>query len=302
MEWIVSWLDSWAQSSSLRKAIKFVIRQLTGKCELQRICESGPATPMAMRRFENSLYHCKHPEIRRICVSDDMKIKSGFEIIVRTKRIIPDENPRIIQTLPIFLSKILSYNKLISKCDAIRSIAFSEENEEHEKMLMRLWQFLKPNEELEDRYTMQWGKIGFQGRNPATDFRGMGILSLKNLLYFFESNPDEAKRLFSLSQHPNFGYPFAVAGINITSLVFDLLQSRKLKSYFYSIDNIKYSLDDIQEMFVHMFCAFNDFYLSSEPETIMEFNHLLLKYKEIITTRLEEGQMETLKNRTFLQI
>ena len=106
MEWVVYWLDRWAQSSSLRQIIKFVIRQLTGKCELQRICESGPSSPKAMKIFENSLYHSKYPEIRRICVSDDMKVKSGFEIIVRTKRIIPEENPLFTRSMPIFLSKM----------------------------------------------------------------------------------------------------------------------------------------------------------------------------------------------------
>ena len=302
MEWIVYWLDIWAQSSSWRHAIKFVTRQLTGKCELQRICESGPANPTAMRKFENSLYHSKHSDIRRICVSDDTKVKTGFEIIVRIKRIIPEDNPTVLKTMPIFLSKILSYNKLLTKCDEIRSVSYNEENEDHEKMLLKLWHMLKPDEDLEDRYTKQWGEIGFQGKNPATDFRGMGILSLKNLLYFLESKPEEAKRLFSLSQHPNLGYPFAVAGINITGLVFDLLRSGKLKAYFYSTDVVKYSLNDFQELFLNMFCAFSDFYLSSEPKTIMEFNQLLHKYKEVITGRLDEGNVELLKNGTFLQV
>ena len=302
MEWIVSWLDSWAQSSSLRNAIKFVIRQITGKGELQRICEDEPANPKAMKKFENSLYHTKYSEIRRICVSDDMKVKSAFEIIVRTKRIIPDDNPVVMNKMPIFLSKILSYNKLLTKCDEIRSVPFNEENEEHEKMLMSVWNLLKPDEELENRYTKQWGEIGFQGKNPATDFRGMGILSLKNLLYFLESKPAEATKLYSLSLHPRFGYPFAVAGINITSLAFELLRSGKLKAYLYSTDTMKYSLNDFQDLFVRMFCAFSDYYMSSEPENIMEFNQLLGKYKEIITARLEQGNIELLKNGTFLQV
>jgi len=39
-----------------------------------------------------------------------------------------------------------------------------------------------PDTNLEDRITNQWGEIGFQGKDPMTDFRGMGMLGLDNLL------------------------------------------------------------------------------------------------------------------------
>jgi hypothetical protein len=32
-----------------------------------------------------------------------------------------------------------------------------------------------PDTALENRISSQWGDIGFQGKNPATDFRGMGM-------------------------------------------------------------------------------------------------------------------------------
>ena len=40
-----------------------------------------------------------------------------------------------------------------------------------------------PGLPLEGRISKQWSEIGFQGNDPATDFRGMGILGLKCLLY-----------------------------------------------------------------------------------------------------------------------
>lgn len=36
---------------------------------------------------------------------------------------------------------------------------------------------------LEARISKQWQDLGFQGNNPATDFRGMGMLGLQCLLY-----------------------------------------------------------------------------------------------------------------------
>jgi len=44
---------------------------------------------------------------------------------------------------------------------------------------MRLWKNLLPNRKLKERKTMDWVEIGFQGKDPATDFRGAGILGLE---------------------------------------------------------------------------------------------------------------------------
>ena len=38
----------------------------------------------------------------------------------------------------------------------------------------QLWNLLMPDTSLERRITKQWGAVGFQGDDPATDFRGMG--------------------------------------------------------------------------------------------------------------------------------
>lgn len=41
--------------------------------------------------------------------------------------------------------------------------------------VLQLWSLLMPETALENRITSQWGEIGFQGKNPETDFRGMGM-------------------------------------------------------------------------------------------------------------------------------
>lgn len=35
---------------------------------------------------------------------------------------------------------------------------------------------MMPDTPLEERITKQWGDLGFQGKDPQTDFRGMGML------------------------------------------------------------------------------------------------------------------------------
>lgn len=80
--------------------------------------------------------------------------------------------------------------------------SYDRTNDDHEALLLQLWSNLKPNEvmiiffanqqELIARETDQWGDIGFQGRDPATDFRGLGLLSLSNLCYYAIHHTDEA--------------------------------------------------------------------------------------------------------------
>ena len=45
-----------------------------------------------------------------------------------------------------------------------------------------MWCVPQPGVPLETRRTKQWQSIGFQGDDPQTDFRGMGVLGLENLL------------------------------------------------------------------------------------------------------------------------
>jgi hypothetical protein len=41
----------------------------------------------------------------------------------------------------------------------------------------------------------EWKDIGFQGKNPRTDFRGGGHLSLLCLLYMIDNYPNEFEEL-----------------------------------------------------------------------------------------------------------
>jgi len=49
--------------------------------------------------------------------------------------------------------------------------------------MVQLWNSLQPDVALTERISPQWTVIGFQGSDPATDFRGMGLLGLLNLVW-----------------------------------------------------------------------------------------------------------------------
>ena len=81
---------------------------------------------------------------------------------------------------------------------------FDSSNELHEYNLQLLYQkVFKRQPNLEEKtpqgnFTMvceEWKDIGFQGKNPRTDFRGGGHLSLLCLLYMIDNYPNEFEEL-----------------------------------------------------------------------------------------------------------
>ena len=83
---------------------------------------------------------------------------------------------------------------------------------------------LGPSEASCELPSAKWLQLGFQGDDPATDFRGMGVLGLQNLVYFGEHYPEVFQRLVSKQRKRD--YPLACAGINVTAMLVDLLRLR----------------------------------------------------------------------------
>ena len=81
------------------------------------------------------------------------------------------------------LMKINLHNRLINEVETFREKKFSFENAQHAEILFKVWSNLKgADDKLESRITKRWTEIGFQGTDPSSDFRGMGLLGLINLL------------------------------------------------------------------------------------------------------------------------
>jgi len=69
----------------------------------------------------------------------------------------------------------------------------------------------------------RWGTIGFQGNNPATDFRAAGLFGLQNLHYFVTTNPAQFSRMVNRSTDREHYLPVALAGLNLTFKLTHLL-------------------------------------------------------------------------------
>lgn len=122
-----------------------------------------------------------------------------------------------------------------------KSTKFDADAAEHQMLLLRLWSSLMSgtgstlgNKGEVPLVGEHWKVLGFQGTNPATDFRGMGLLGLLNLIYFAgfiqdvlthikEKYSERANKILRNKRE----YPFAVTGINITSTLLNLLNLTK---------------------------------------------------------------------------
>lgn len=290
MDYVISFLQSLSKyGTTTRIVVKYILRSITGQCELERICKRNKHGYKECQDFEFSLYHSKHGDLRRLLVTDIIKVKNAIQTVLRIKRIVPEKDLNFLSSLTKFFRKIISYNVLLSEVDEIRNTPYDEENKEHETLLEKFWLSIM-EEPISERYSKDWGDIGFQGTNPATDFRGMGILSLKNLIFLMENYKDIGLKIYGLSKHPDYWFPFAVAGINMTSVSFELLRDNSLKGYFYNQEDLPdYSLVTYQKLFVEIFHEFIMYWINSEPSSIMLFNQVKDEFKEKVRSQLRQG-------------
>ena len=129
------------------------------------------------------------------------------------------------------------------------------ENAEHEALLRQLWTLCAPADGAGMPFpgapSDEWRAFGFQGSDPQTDFRGMGLFGLVAIVYFFEHNRDLCNAYVGFCrQQPAVAvaidtnaaadvpsddcrmsireYPLAVAIINFCSVVGDLVDWKRL--------------------------------------------------------------------------
>eukprot|EP00752_Nemacystus_decipiens_P010117 g9018.t1 len=153
---------------------------------------------------------------------------AAISALLADKKAVPDEDhPRLVWCLEIF--NIV--NRVIEKAGVLQRTPFDTGSPEHTAQLERLWGSLQPSVRRGDG---GWGDIGFQnGARPETDFRGMGLLGLVQLLFFSESRNAEARQILADSNNPKRYFPFAAAGINVTAFTKTMLEQRRLDTCLY---------------------------------------------------------------------
>ncbi|KAH9708248.1 ELMO domain-containing protein [Citrus sinensis] len=110
-------------------------------------------------------------------------------------------------------------------------VYFDASRPDHQEALRALWAATYPDQELHGLISDQWKEMGWQGKDPSTDFRGAGFISLENLLFFAKTFSTSFQRLLRKQggKRAAWEYPFAVAGVNITFMLMQMLDLEATK-------------------------------------------------------------------------
>jgi len=260
----------------------------TGKCELERICsdinkKDYMITCAVERSIQNSFQlTCLHTVI----IKPNFDVDYAYDKIVEIKCVPASKNEPLLwlNRLREVLCNIKVVNNLIAEIHKLAKEPFDPSNSQHEAQLEELWDLLRPGVRRDKgRKTLEWQEIGFQGKDPATDFRGMGILSLANLVYFAKNCTEMVQIILSPymanSTPSSPAFPFAISGINITSMVLNLCLKGEFNEYFYVYGS---TVREFHELYCDIFTEFNTFYWGKKPKDIMTFNKILVEFRREI--------------------
>ncbi|XP_068666017.1 uncharacterized protein [Aristolochia californica] len=159
-------------------------------------------------------------------------------------------------------------------------VYFDSSRLDHQEALRALWYATYPDQELHGLISDQWKQMGWQGRDPSTDFRGAGFISLENLLFFAKTFSVSFQQLLNKKggKRATWEYPFAVAGINITFMIIQMLDLHSTKSRTFVRTVFVQMLSENEWAFDLLYCvAFMvmDKQWLAKNASYMEFNDIL---------------------------
>ncbi|KAH9771046.1 ELMO domain-containing protein [Citrus sinensis] len=159
-------------------------------------------------------------------------------------------------------------------------VPFDGSQVEHQDALKQLWRLAYPGRELPPLKSELWKEMGWQGTDPSTDFRGGGFISLENLIFFAKKYPDSFQKLLHKQDgtRAEWEYPFAVAGINISFMLIQMLDLQSGKPSSSAGLRFLELLEKDEMAFDNLYCvAFRmmDAQWLAKRASYMEFNDVL---------------------------
>ena len=303
----------------IRPLVKGFLRRTTGLCELQRICY-GTSGPFADRciRIQQSLMSSRSktigrvteklirlPDLRSITslatLVSSIKPEAEAELVIFAveaicveKNVKPEVHAEFVSSLETCLFKLYFYKIMGEEAVWLTKQPFDKDKSEDVKLLLNLWNKLMDDNETDIRKP-DWPAIGFQGKDPATDFRGMGMLSLHQLVYLANEHTKRCKRMLSTSNHPVKGYSFAITGIHLTHLTLSLLLDGSLRTHFYNQNKEQFCIEDLHQVYAQIFAAFDTFWVREDPQDVMQFRFVRDKFVAELRLHLSD-EKATLTN------
>ncbi|XP_022746408.1 ELMO domain-containing protein A-like [Durio zibethinus] len=181
------------------------------------------------------------------------------------------------------------------------AVPFDGSRLQHQDALKQLWRLAYPNRELPSLKSELWKDMGWQGPDPSTDFRGGGFISLENLIFFAKKYPESFQSLLHKQDgnRADWEYPFAVAGINISFMLVQMLDLQSGKPS--SVAGIRFLelLGEDEMAFDILYCvAFQmmDAQWLVKRASYMEFNDVLKSTRTQLERELSLEDVSSVKD------
>jgi len=182
------------------------------------------------------------------------------------------------QSNPVYLSPL--QEERLNTLRRRLQIPFDGSRIEHQDALRQLWHLAYPTRKIPPLKSELWKEMGWQGTDPSTDFRGGGLISLENLIFFARNYPKSFQMLLNKvqGQRSDWEYPFAVAGINISFMLIQMLDLQSSVPSSKSGIRFLELLGRDENAFDHLYCvAFRllDAQWLVKRASYMEFNEVM---------------------------
>ena len=285
---------AWSLSHSV---IKVAYRWWWGACEIERICnhKKRPHDSDMSIAFLRCLSASKQLQTchKLVYFHRPFSVSVAVECIVVTKRL--DRSKRyLIANLSCCLRDLRYVNLGIFHLERQRKTVFVSANTGHTALLEKIWSGLMPDQRFPGIVSVEWEAAGWQGRDPSTDLRGMGLLALELLSHFATAHQPDARRCLKLSLEPYF--PFCATGVVIGSFCMDLLLENRLHPSFlrrtqssFDVQGTDVTAEEAKQaqvliglfhdLFSDMYIQFVDYWISSSPSSVMDFPRIWIAFQ-----------------------
>lgn len=181
------------------------------------------------------------------------------------------------------------------------SVPFDGNFSEHQDALRQLWRLAYPDRQLPALKSEAWKDMGWQGTDPSTDFRGGGFISLENLIFFAKTYPEAFQNLLYKrdGDRSAWEYPFAVAGINISFMLVQMLDLQSGIPSSLAGKRFLQMLNYDDMAFDNLFCvAFKllDTQWLAKRASYMEFNDVLKSTRSQLEREMALEDVSTVKD------
>jgi hypothetical protein len=183
------------------------------------------------------------------------------------------------------LDKSLHHERLI--VFALENEKLTFENECFSKMITSIYKLLTNQNDCQC-YGRHWENIGFQGNNPKSDLKGVGMFGVLQLLCFSERYTFYARDILEYSNTKEYGFPMASLMLNFSMFTLEAFREGCLTSI---CNKQKSVMNTLNEFYVCLIEYFFNFY-ETQKCTIHYLDDLL---KEIhVTSKKHPRKIMTL--------